>query len=319
MSVFGEIRRAAAAVAGQARCVQIDDSMLELLAGRLKSEAVPPIDPAHLQLDSPEATLAFVVTLDAVNFGSGWFPVLRKPAGLSGYFTIAGALRQRFQREGAWSAAELAALRAPDCACVFGQDLGNPGAEELMQLFARSLSELGRFVEARAGGSFEGLVASAGGSAERLVECLREMPFYRDVSRYRSFEVPLYKRAQITAWDLALAFDGSGPGRFEDLDKLTIFADNLVPHVLRCEGVLHYSPELQRRIDDAELLPAGCEEEVEIRAVALHAVEQMVAHLARTDAAAGLTASRLDQLLWSRGQRPRFKQRNRHRTRTVYY
>ena len=138
MSVFGEIRRAAAAVAGQARCVRIDDPMLELLAGRLKSEAVPPIDPAHLQLDSPEATLAFVVTLDAVNFGSGWFPVLRKPAGLSGYFTIAGALRQRFQREGAWSAAELAALRAPDCACVFGQDLGNPGAE-----YARNRHNIG--------------------------------------------------------------------------------------------------------------------------------------------------------------------------------
>jgi hypothetical protein len=83
--------------------------------------------------------------------------------------------------------------------------------------------------------------------------------------------------------------------------------------------VLDYAPELKRRIDDAELLPAGCEEEVEIRAVALHAVEQMVAHLARTDAAARLTASRLDQLLWSRGQRPLFKNRNRHRTRSVYY
>jgi hypothetical protein len=260
-----------------------------------------------------------VITLDAVNFGSGWFPVLRKPAGLSGYFTIAGALREHFQRQGAWSIAELALLRAPDCAHVFGQDLGNPGVAELMQLFARSLSELGQFVETRGGGSFESLVARAEGCAGQLVACLGEMPLYRDVSRYRGSEVPLYKRAQITAWDLALAFDGSGPGCFRDLDELTIFADNLVPHVLRCEGVLHYDRELERRIDDAELLPAGCEEEIEIRAVALHAVERMVAHLERTDAAARLTASRLDQLLWSRGQQPLFKNRNRHRTRTVYY
>ncbi len=37
-----------------------------------------------------------------------------------------------------------------------------------------------------------------------------------------------YKRAQIVASDLALA----GVARFADLDRLTIFADNLVPHVL---------------------------------------------------------------------------------------
>ncbi len=317
MSLFGQIRQAAAAVAGQARHVRIDDSKLEELAHRLKAgaEDSPAIDPAHLRLDTSEATLAFVVTLDAVNFGSGWFPVLRKPAGLSGYFTIAGALRQHFERKGAWSAAELAALRAQDCARVFGQDLANRGAAELMELFARSLADLGRFIEAHCGGSFEALIASAKGSAERLVDRLREMPLYRDVSLYRGLEVPLYKRAQITAWDLALAFDGRAPGHFEDLESLTIFADNLVPHVLHCEGVLRYAPGLARRIDAAELLPAGSAEEIEIRAGAVHAVERMVDLLAETKASTRLTASRLDQLLWNRGQRPAFKTRNRHRTR----
>ena len=115
MSVFGEIRRAAAEVAGRARHVQIDDAMLVALADRVRPETPQHVDPAHLQQDTPAATLAFVITLDAVNFGSGWFPVLRKPAGLSGYFTIAGALREHFQRQGAWSIAELASLRAPDC------------------------------------------------------------------------------------------------------------------------------------------------------------------------------------------------------------
>ena len=321
MSVFGEIRQAAAAVARQARYVRIDDAKLEELAQRLKAGAddLPAIDPAHLRLDTSEATVAFVVTLDAVNFGSGWFPVLRKPAGLSGYFTIARALHQHFQQRGAWSTPELVALRARDCARVFGQDLANRGAAELMELFARSLADLGRFIEARCDGSFEALVASADGSAERLVDRLREMPLYRDVSLYGGLEVPLYKRAQITAWDLALAFDGRALGRFEDLEALTIFADNLVPHVLRCEGVLRYDPELAGRIDAAELLPAGSAEEIEIRAVALHAVERMVDLLAEADASPRLTASRLDQLLWNRGQRPTFKARNRHRTRTVYY
>ena len=34
------------------------------------------------------------------------------------------------------------------------------------------------------------------------------------------------------------------PDTFDDLRRLTMFADNLVPHVLRIEGVLHYSPDL---------------------------------------------------------------------------
>ena len=53
--------------------------------------------------------------------------------------------------------------------------------------------------------------------------------------------------------DLALA----GVAEFDDLDRLTIFADNLVPHVLRVDGVLRYDPELAARIDAGELLPPG--------------------------------------------------------------
>jgi hypothetical protein len=319
LSALDEVRQAAAMVVARSRHVRLHPAKLEELAERLNDEAPPPGDPAHLQLATPEETLAFVVTLDAVNFGSGWFPVLEKPEGLSGYFTIAGALRRRFVAEGAFGATELAALEAPECARIFGQDLGNRGAAELMTLFARSLGDLGRFLEARFDGSFAALVASANGSACRLVERLCEMPLYRDVSRYRELEVPFYKRAQITAWDLALAFEHAGPGSFEDLGQLTIFADNLVPHVLRCEGALEYEAELSRRIDAGCLLPAGSTEEVEIRAAAVHAVERMLEYTARVHPGAGLFAARLDQLLWSRGQRPEFKSRNRHRTRTVYY
>ena len=54
-----------------------------------------------------------------------------------------------------------------------------------------------------------------------------------------------YKRAQIVPSDLASA----GVARFKDLDRLTIFADNLVPHVLRCDGVLRYDERLAAHID----------------------------------------------------------------------
>lgn len=317
--VLDRIRAACAEVHRRARFVRIDDAALRVLARELGRSAAPAshLDPAHQDLGSPEATLAYVLVLDAINFGSGWFPTLRKRPGHSGYFTIAAGLRERFEAKGPWSAEELCALTAAECASTFGQDESRPEAAELMGLFAQALAELGGFLLTRHAGRFEGPVEEAGGSAAALVEVLARMSFYRDVSRYAELEVPLYKRAQLTAADLAAAFRGEGPGRFRDLDRLTLFADNLVPHVLRREGVLVYEPSLARRIDAGELIGVGSPEEVEIRAVSVHAVECCVAEIVR--AGGRTTAQELDTVLWNRGQRPEMKAHPRHRTRSIYY
>ena len=317
--LFARVRAAAAEVTRRARAVRLDPARCATLAGELAREATLPgvYDLEHHHRGSPASTLAFVVTLDAVNFGSGWFPRLRKQGSLSGYLTLATALRRRFDAVGPWSARELRALGAPEVARVLGQTLDDAEVAELMGLYARAWNDLGAFLEARYAGRFEGLVEEAAGSAERLVELLATMPFFRDVARYEELEVPFYKRAQITAADLHLAFEGKGPGRFRDLSGLTLFADNLVPHVLRLEGALVYAPELLARIEAGELLVAGAPEEVEIRAVALHAVELLVAEIRARGGET--TAQRVDQLLWSRGQGAAFKARPRHRTRTVFY
>ncbi len=316
--IFHEIRAACARVAAHAGFIAIDAPALEALVERLAQDPPPPagLDPAHHALDDPAHTLAYVVTLDAVNFGSGWFPVLRKRPGMSGYFTIATSLKERFEAEGPFGAAELAALDARDCARLFGQDPEGP-AMELMQHFARALADLGQLLSGRFAGRFEALVEAADHSAARLLRILREMPLYRDVSFHSGGRVPFYKRAQLTSADLCAAFRGEGPGRFDDLEELTIFADNLVPHVLRREGVLRYVPALAERIDREELLVAGSAEEVEIRACALHVVELCVARLR----ARGIdtSAQRLDYWLWNRGQLPEMKAHPRHRARSVYY
>jgi hypothetical protein len=130
-------------------------------------------------------------------------------------------------------------------------------------------------------------------------------------------QVPFYKRAQITAADLWLAFDGQVPGHFDDLDRLTMFADNLVPHVLRVDGVLRYEDGLAARIDAGQLMPSGSAEEVEIRACAVYVVELLVEELRRSGH--DVTSRGLDYLLWNRGQQPSYKARPRHRTRTVFY
>ncbi len=316
--LFPRIREAAAEVTRRARHVRVDDEALEELAALLSRErpAEPSLDPGQQALGDANRTAAFVITLNAINFGSGWFPHLRKRPGLSGYLTIAGALREHFVREGPWSASALERLRAEDCAALFGQTL-EPPVGELMQLFARALRELGSFLARGYDGRFAGPVEEARGSAERLVGILARMPLYQDVARYEGFEVPFYKRAQITCSDLAQALRGRGLGHFGDLDDLTLFADNLVPHVLRSLGVLVYSPDLAKRIDSEELLPSGSADEVEIRAAGLHAVERLSASCGRRGWRA--PPRRLDHLLWSRGQSPRVKARPRHRTRCPYY
>jgi hypothetical protein len=163
-----------------------------------------------------------------------------------------------------------------------------------MALYAQALNDLGAWL-----GDREPLDAVAPGSAEELARSLTEMPFFDDTG--------FWKRAQITPNDLALA----GIAEYDDLDELTIFADNLVPHVLRVDGVLRYEPELAASIDAGELLePGGAERE--IRAAAVHACELIAAQL-------DVPPRTLDTWLWNRGQEPRYKAIPRHRTRCVWY
>lgn len=286
MGLCDEVRRECAQVAAGARWVEIDTAALD----RVEPGPPPELDPERHYLEGSRADVAsYLLTLDAINFGSGWFPTLRKRPGSSGYYTVSWALADRFRRAGPWSNEELRALSAEEVAGVLGQDPGH----ELMGLYAQALRDLGRFLGERHP------LDLIGGSAEELAETLTAMPFFDD----RGF----YKRAQITANDLELA----GIAQFADIDRLTAFADNLVPHVLRMDGVLRYDPALAERIDRELLLPPG-EQEREIRACALHAVELIAEQL-------GVPPRTLDVWLWNRGQATQYKAHPRHRTRTVFY
>jgi hypothetical protein len=290
MGLCDEVRRHCATVAAGARSVSISLDAL----GSIEPGPPPELDRRRHYLDGPpEAVASYMLVLDALNFGSGWFPTLRKRPGSSGYYTVAWALADHWRAGHGWSASQLRAMTAAEVAGVLGQ----PAAHELMALYAQALRALGDFLGER---TALDVVAAAEGSAERLASMLAAgMPFFDD----RGF----YKRAQIVPNDLALA----GLASFHDLDRLTIFADNLVPHVLRVDGVLEYERVLAERIDRGELLPPG-REETEIRASAVHACELIAARL-------GVAPRVLDTWLWNRGQEPRYKARPRHRTRTVFY
>jgi putative queuosine salvage protein len=297
-----QLREAAAAVARRARYVRINTGRIAAYAASL------PLDDQPTGADeTPGASradrAAFWLTLDAINFGSGWFPTLKKAPGRSGYHTIAAGVRERFASRGPWSPKELTALTAADVARTLSQD----PSHELMTLFAHALNDVGEHVS-EAGG-FAAVVDAAGGSATALVERLATWPAFADASTYADLCLPFLKRAQILAADLSRA----GVAEFDDLHRLTLFADNLVPHVLRLDGILTYDPRLLEHIERGQLIAHDSPEEVEIRACALWAVELIVG------ARPGSTAAATDQLLWLRGQGDRYKAVPRHRSRTTAY
>ncbi len=267
-----QVRRHCAAVAASARHVRIDpDAEIELggIAGLDEQ--------LHFLEGAPAEVTRYVLILDAINFGSGWFDELEITTD-----ALTERLTAHARAEGPWTEPQLRALDAH----AVGDTLGLPPEHDLTQLYAAALNHLGVF-----------LPVDLGDRAEAFAERLTAMPFFADTG--------FYKRAQIAAHDLHLA----GVVTYPDIDRLTIFADNLVPHVLRQEGVLHYDDELAGRIDAGIELPAGGEHEREVRACAVHACESIARR-------AGVPAATLDNWLWNRG---RDRDGRPHVTRTVYY
>ncbi len=274
------------------------DSTDPLQAAAPPTPPPPALDPELHYLEGSTTDVAdYMLALDAINFGSGWFPTLQKRERggrpLGGYFTVAWAFADHVRANGPPSAGWLRRVGTREVAAMLGQRADN----ELIGLYAQAWRELGRFLGER---RTLDIVAESGGSAERLAETLAgRMAMWHDSG--------FYKRAQIVPSDLALA----GVAQFQDLDRLTVFADNVVPHVLRCEGVLVYDPALAARIDAGMVLPRGGPER-EIRACAVQACELVAT---RT----GVPPRMLDNWLWNRGQAPEYKARPRHRCRNVFY
>jgi hypothetical protein len=321
VSVPDQVRAACAWVAERARSVRIEEETIGAYAAGVAEEGqLPPPDPASgapyaiypginrtgRDPGGREAGIAFFLCLDAINFGSGWWPTIRKRPGHSGYFTIAAGFTERFRAEGTWSADELSRLSARDVAAVTGQDPDHP----LMADYAAALRDVGERVREDHDARFEALVEAADGSAVALAGLLAGWEAFADVSSYEDRPVPFYKRAQIAAADLNRA----GLAELGEEERLTAFADNLVPHVLRLDGVLRLDSALEATIDAGELLAHGSPEEVELRACAVHAVELLADAVGRR-----LSPAEVDAALWNRGGAPRYKSRPRPRSRNTAY
>ena len=81
MALGDSVRAHGRQIAAEARSVRIDLDALEAL----DPGDPPELDPQRHYLEGPAADVAdYLLVLDAINFGSGWFPTLRKRTGLLG-------------------------------------------------------------------------------------------------------------------------------------------------------------------------------------------------------------------------------------------
>ncbi len=310
-------------VAEKSRHVRINHKALKNFSQELAERYTPisPWDAEHHFQGTEEETIAYLLVMDTVNFcfwpppGQKKWEITYRGNKYSGYYGLSVSLKKALESKVPLAEASfLASLTMEQLKDM----LAGTGVLQLMEERLRNLQELGRVLLDKYNGRGSGLVAVAGGSAIKLVRMLAAgLSSFRDQATYQGQKVFFYKRAQLFAADLHGALDGKGLGSFSDTEELTAFADYKLPQVLRHLGVMNYLSSLAERIDRLAYLDPEGEEEVEIRANTIWAVERIRQELERLGKK--LMAYEIDWLLWNMGQDDEFRAKPYHRTVTTFY
>jgi hypothetical protein len=307
-------------VASQAEHVTIDTDAVSTVARQWVAEGfVPPRwDPQFHFLGSPVHTAQFMFVVDTLNFcfwGEPKWRIRYRGRWLDGYWALAASISRAIE-DGLpiLDACFLSQISDQTVAWVFRGD----GSLPLLEQRTANLREAGRWLMGRYEGWFHNFVEDASRNALSIALRLgEEVTSYRDVALYKGVQIPLLKRAQLCAADLCGIFGGKLYGSLADVTKLTAFADYKLPQMLRALGILRYSQDLAEKVDNLVPLSAGSQQEVEIRASTVWAVELLRQHLA----VLGLevTAVDIDYHLWYLSQSRELQSRPYHRTLTIFY
>ncbi len=273
--------------------------------------------------DDSERTVNWLLLLDALNF-CFWaekdkerWRISYQGKTLNGYWAEAAALTRAVE-DGLplWDAEYLSTISEDTVASIF-RPIEESDPIPLFEQRVANIREVGRILLESYQGQFAQAINQTHNNAVALVQLLaRNFSSFNDIVSYRNSEVRFFKRAQICVADIYGSFAGKQWGAFTDLDKLTIFADYKLPQILRHYGVIEYAPTLAERVDRKEILEAGSEEEIEIRAATIWACELL--RRAMQQQGYKMNALTIDQRLWTLSQSSE-SMRPYHRVRTQYY
>ena len=282
--------------------VSIDEARLEDVASWLAYEELP-IPPVFLPFRvDRELVPDFVLVASCLNFAFTSFSTRERwDLVLNGrVYADADGLHAALHRAGP----EI--LRGEWLAAVTSEQLGAilPGLQMLDER-AEILRDVGVRLVERWDGRFANVVASVSTVEEYLQVLTREFPRFDDV--------PFWKLAQLSAWILHI----EGAVRWPDLDRLTAFADYIVPAGLRAMRILGYSDELAAAVDTWTPIEAGGSWEVEIRAATVWACHLLAGRVnALRPPELQIVEAQIDARFWLPFHKTHAPH---HLTRTIYY
>ena len=155
---------------------------------------------------------------------------------------------------------------------IFEGNIQMPMLDEKLEV----LHQVGKVLAEKYGGHFHKFVHSCSpklydhgnGLVDRLVN---DFPRFNDVSILDGHEIKFYKLAQLGMWMLFATLHQAGKFRLDDPQKMTAFADYIVPVALRLHGITSYSDQLEKAIHSHQIIPRDSRWEIEIRAHCIYA------------------------------------------------
>lgn len=152
------------------------------------------------------------------------------------------------------------------------------------------------------------------GLIERMV---KEFPRFNDTSMLDGHQINFYKLAQLGIWMLYSTLHGAGKFRLEDPEKMTAFADYIVPVALRLMGITSYSKELEHAVNTYQLIPRDSRWEIELRAHCLYATALLREEINKLRPAdSQVIIPQIDARLWTHYHTTTWPH---HLTRTIMY
>lgn len=308
-------------VIGNSKHVKINREVLEAFAASVKPEDMEGAEYAEEAGDfTQEQHVAFAFVYNSLNFCYWGEP--KWAVTIDGEQYDGSAAMWRSLQKAIASGYELLSakylrnLPEADLAKILSGNIQIPLFSERLRL----LRKLGEVIDDKYGGSFASFVDTADWDAVKLVELLAaDIPdVFNDEVDYHGNTVKFYKRAQLVPahlWDLHRF--GTIPQKINNFDQLTAFADYKVPQLLRKFKILEYTPDLANKVDNLVEISAGSDEEIEIRAATIWAIELTTQAVKQRVPSAN--AAKVDGIFWFKGQEKSPDDKPYHRSRTIWY
>lgn len=180
------------------------------------------------------------------------------------------------------------------------------------------INGIGKIALKKYDGQIANLIEGANNDSQKLLNLIiTSFSGFKDESIYNEQIIFFNKRAQLLVSDIYQIFNDQGFGELKNIDSITACADYKLPQILRKFGILTYSKELADKIDAKQELSHNSNEEIEIRANTIWAIEYIKQIVAKRNPK--IMSSEINDHLWLAAQEKFSDDKPYHRTRTTAY